>query len=49
MATPFSEKLWNEFRTALGWTESPLGLYYTNDPPDGKTPGAGWIPEPISA
>ena len=44
MATPFSEKLWNEFRTALGLIESPLGVYYTNDPPDGKTPKAGMDP-----
>jgi len=44
MATPFSEKLWNEFRTALGLIESPLGIYYTDDPPDGKTPKAGMDP-----
>ncbi len=44
MATPFSEKLWNEFRTALGLIESPLGVYYTHDPPDGKTPKAGMDP-----
>ena len=44
MATPFSEKLWNEFRTALGLIESPLGVYYTTDRPDGKTPRAGMKP-----
>ena len=44
MATPFSEKLWNEFRTALGLIESPLGVYYRDDPPEGKTPKAGMDP-----
>jgi uncharacterized protein (DUF169 family) len=44
MPTPYSEKLWNEFRTALGLIESPLGVYYTDDPPDGKTPKADMAP-----
>jgi len=37
----YSEKLWNEFRKALGLKESPLGIYYTNDKPEGITPKPG--------
>jgi len=33
----FSEKTWNSFREVLGLKESPLGVYYTNDKPDGVT------------
>lgn len=44
MTAPFSEKLWNEFRTALGLIESPLGVYYTHDRPDGKTLKSGMDP-----
>ena len=36
-----SEKLWNEFREALGLKESPLGIYYTQDKPEGITPKPG--------
>ena len=35
----------NEFRTALGLAESPLGVYYTHVPPEGKTPKAGMDPK----
>ena len=37
----YSEKLWNEFRNALGLKESPLGIYYTKDRPEGITPKPG--------
>jgi len=37
----YSEKLWNEFQKALGLKESPLGIYYTNDQPEGVTPKPG--------
>ena len=37
----YSEKLWNEFREALGLKESPLGIYYTKDKPEGVTPKPG--------
>ena len=36
-----SEALWNSFREALGLKESPLGIYYTNEKPDGFTPKPG--------
>ena len=31
----FSEALWKEFQETLGLKESPLGIYYTNDKPEG--------------
>jgi uncharacterized protein (DUF169 family) len=37
----FSKELWNKFREILGLKESPLGVYYTNDKPDGVTPKTG--------
>lgn len=37
----FSEQSWNQFRVALGLRESPLGIYYTNDKPEGVTPKTG--------
>jgi uncharacterized protein (DUF169 family) len=38
---PFSETSWQTFREVLGLKESPLGVYYTKDKPEGMTPGAG--------
>ena len=37
----FSEGLWKELREVLGLKESPLGIYYTNDQPEGATPKEG--------
>jgi uncharacterized protein (DUF169 family) len=37
----FPEELWKQFKGALGLTESPLGIYYTNDKPEGVTPKEG--------
>ena len=37
----FSEELWKQFKDALGLTESALGIYYTNDKPEGVTPKEG--------
>ena len=37
----FSEGLWKEFREVLGLKESPLGIYYTNDKPEGVTAKEG--------
>jgi uncharacterized protein (DUF169 family) len=37
----YSEEAWKRFRDTLGLKESPLGIYYTNDKPDGVTPKAG--------
>ena len=37
----FSEELWKQFREILGLKESPLGVYYTNDKPEGVTPKDG--------
>ncbi len=37
----FSEESWRRFRDALGLKEFPLGIYYTNDEPDGVTPKSG--------
>ena len=31
----FSEESWKRFRETLGLQESPLGIYYTNDKPEG--------------
>jgi uncharacterized protein (DUF169 family) len=36
-----SEESWNQFRESLGLKESPLGIYYTNDKPEGVTPKEG--------
>ncbi len=38
---PFLNGLWKQFREALGLRESPLGVYYTNEKPDGFTPKPG--------
>jgi uncharacterized protein (DUF169 family) len=35
------EKTWNQFREILGLKESPFGIYYTNDKPEGVTPKEG--------
>jgi len=40
----FSIQDWGRFQEAMGLTESPLGIYYTNDQPAGKTPKAGMAP-----
>jgi len=37
----FSEESWKQFRETLGLRESPLGIYYTNDKPEGVTPKEG--------
>jgi len=37
----FSEESWKRFRETLGLRESPLGIYYTNDKPEGMTPKEG--------
>jgi len=37
----FSEESWSRFRETLGLRESPLGIYYTNDKPEGVTPKEG--------
>jgi uncharacterized protein (DUF169 family) len=37
----FSEELWKHFQETLGLKESPLGIYYTNDKPEGVTPKTG--------
>jgi len=37
----FSEESWKEFRETLGLKESPLGVYYTNEKPEGVTPKEG--------
>jgi len=37
----FSEKTWSSFREILGLKESPLGIYYGNDKPDGVTAKTG--------
>jgi uncharacterized protein (DUF169 family) len=37
----FSEELWKSFRDTLGLKESPLGVYYTNEKPEGVTPKEG--------
>jgi len=44
MMSLFPHELWQQFREVLSLKESPLGIYYTNDPPDGKTPKAGMDP-----
>jgi uncharacterized protein (DUF169 family) len=37
----FSQDSWNQFHQTLGLKESPLGIYYTNDEPEGITPKTG--------
>jgi uncharacterized protein (DUF169 family) len=37
----FSEDSWRQFRETLGFKEPPLGIYYTNDKPEGITPKEG--------
>lgn len=37
----FAIEFWKQFREILGLTESPLGIYYTNDKPEGVTPKEG--------
>ncbi len=37
----FSEDSWKQFKDILGLRESPLGIYYTNDKPEGVTPKEG--------
>jgi uncharacterized protein (DUF169 family) len=37
----FSEESWKRFRETLGLQESPLGIYYTNDKPEGVAPKEG--------
>ena len=37
----FSEESWGTFRDTLGLKESPLGIYYTNEEPEGVTPKEG--------
>jgi uncharacterized protein (DUF169 family) len=44
MTEQVSEKSWTQFREILGLKEPPLGIYYTNDQPVGKTPKAGMTP-----
>ena len=44
MIDQVSEERWKQFRETLGLQESPLGVYYTNDQPVGKTPMAGMAP-----
>jgi uncharacterized protein (DUF169 family) len=39
--TFFSAEKWNSFQEVLGLTESPLGVYYINDKPEGITPKEG--------
>jgi len=37
----FSEESWKRFRETLGLKESPLGVYYTTDKPEGVAPKEG--------
>jgi uncharacterized protein (DUF169 family) len=37
----FSEELWKQFRDVLGLKESPLGIYYAKDKPEGTTAKEG--------
>ncbi len=37
----FYEELWKTFKETLGLKESPLGVYYTNEKPEGMTPKEG--------
>jgi len=36
-----SEESWKRFQEILGLKESPVGIYYTNDQPEGVTPKEG--------
>ncbi len=38
---PSSEESWKQFQETLGLKESPVGVYYTNDKPEGVTPKEG--------
>jgi uncharacterized protein (DUF169 family) len=38
---PINEALFKQFQETLGLKESPLGIYYTNDKPEGVTSKAG--------
>src|SRR4030042_3713327 len=38
---PFYGELLKQFQEVLGLKESPLGIYYTNNRPDGVTPQTG--------
>lgn len=37
----YSEESWKRFQETLGLTESPLGIYYSDEKPEGVTPKAG--------
>jgi uncharacterized protein (DUF169 family) len=37
----FSVEAWKQFQETLGLKESPLGIYYTNDKPEGVAPKKG--------
>lgn len=39
--TLYSKEKWKSFQEALGLKESPLGIFYTNDKPEGITPKEG--------
>ena len=39
-----SGQAWGQFHEAMGLRESPLGIYYANEQPVGKTPKAGMAP-----
>jgi len=39
--TLYKDDLWQRFKEILGLQESPLGIYYTNDRPEGVTPKEG--------
>lgn len=39
--SPLLEEKWKSFQAALELKESPLGIFYTNDRPDGITPKEG--------
>ncbi len=41
MIGQFSEESWRKLRSTLGLKESPLGIYYTNEKPEGVTPKTG--------
>ena len=42
MMNRFSDESWNQLRETLGLKESPLGIYYTNEKPEGITPKTGF-------
>jgi uncharacterized protein (DUF169 family) len=41
MMNLFSEELWKHFQETLGLGESPLGIYYTEEKPEGVAPKEG--------